>query len=364
MSIETVIPWETPDWDGYVNSHPSATMYHTSAWCRIVAETGRYTPMCLAHTEGGRVRGVLPIMEVRSRLTGNRIGSLPFSDSCCALADDAATADGLIAAARALVDERGVSFYEMRGAPALRDGTENVELAGFSRQTHFAGYHIEMTEDTAAIRRTFSRNAVHRTINQGLKRGVAVRRGGGPGDLGEFYRLYVLNRTRHGIPPQPLRLFERIFELMPEGGGGPEGSDAAPEARLYMAELDGEAVAAIILLRYRHTAYARYQGIDESARRARPIYPLIWATIEDSALSGYTRYDFGRTALDNPGLNDFKRRWGTVRTEIPYFFCPPAEGLSTVGSDSLKYRLFTSAFRRLPPALAVRVGARIFRHFG
>ena len=67
---------------------------------------------------------------------------------------------------------------------------------------------------------------------------------------------------------------------------------------------------------------------------------------------------------DNPGLVQFKQRWGTTQTDMPYYFDPPGEGMSVVKSDSLKYRLFTGAFRRMPPALAIRVGERIFRHFG
>jgi hypothetical protein len=63
-------------------------------------------------------------------------------------------------------------------------------------------------------------------------------------------------------------------------------------------------------------------------------------------------------------LNEFKGRWGTTRVELPYYFDPPSEGLSVVKSGSLKYRLFTTAFRRLPEAWTVRVGERIFRHFG
>jgi len=55
---------------------------------------------------------------------------------------------------------------------------------------------------------------------------------------------------------------------------------------------------------------------------------------------------------------------GTTRVELPYYFDPPAEGLSVVRSDSLKYRLFTTAFRRMPEAWSIAIDRRIFRHFG
>jgi hypothetical protein len=48
---------------------------------------------------------------------------------------------------------------------------------------------------------------------------------------------------------------------------------------------------------------------------------------------------------------------------MPYYF-DPRRRHERRASDSLKYRVFTCAFRRMSPALAVRLGERIFRHFG
>jgi hypothetical protein len=82
-------------------------------------------------------------------------------------------------------------------------------------------------------------------------------------------------------------------------------------------------------------------------------------------LAGDRSYDFGRTAADNPGLNQFKQRWGTTQIDLPYYFDPAHESAaSVVRSDSLKYRLFTTAFGRMPESWSIQIGRRIFRHFG
>lgn len=357
MRVAAVIPWEDPGWDAYVGSHPGGSVYHTSTWCRIVAEVGRYRPTCLAAREGDRLVGVLPAMDIRSPLTGHRMVALPFSDACPPLADDAGAATALLDGAVGACGERGASFLEMRGAPLVRAGDSPApEARGFSRRLHFSDYTIPLTTDIEAIRRRLSRKAVRQTINKGVRLGVTVRRGG-VGDLGEFYRLYTRNRRRHGIPPQPAHLFTTIFERMRGDGSGPEAS-------IYMAEHEGRAVAALVMFRYRGVTYAKFEGVDERARDLQPVYPLFWTTVEEAALAGDHTYDFGRTAADNPGLNDFKRRWGTERQELPYYFHPPREGVSVVKRASLKYRAFTAVFRRLPTPLAVAIGRRIFRHFG
>lgn len=354
MTVLVVEPWTDARWDAYLASHPRATVYHTSAWIRLVCEIGRYPSLCLLHERDGRATGVLPLVAVDSRLTGRRISTLPFSDTCFALADDEEAAIALLVEARAMRARRGASFYEMRGAPALRDGRD-VEPAGFARSSHFANYVVPLAGGTEAVRKSFSRTAVRQTITKGARLGVAVR-AGGPSDLDAFYALYLRLRRRHGIPPQPHSLFEQVLARM--------GPADTPRATLYLAEHERVAIAGLVVFRYAGVTYAKYEGADETRRDLVPLYPLIWRTIEDAIQAGDRLYDFGRTATDNPGLNEFKQRWGTTRVELPYYFDPPREGVSVVRSDSLKYRIFTTAFRRMPASWSIRIGRRIFRHFG
>jgi CelD/BcsL family acetyltransferase involved in cellulose biosynthesis len=352
VSITIVDPWTDAPWDAYVASHPRATVYHTGGWIRIVCETGRYPSLCLLHERAGQVTGVMPLAAVDSTLTGRRISTLPFSDTCFALADDAATAYALLDHAKAIRLERRAKFHEMRGLPALRDGAD-MEAPGYTRSGYFYNFVIPLAGDPEAVRMTFAKTAVRQTISKGIKLGVTVRIGDSS-DLDAFYALYVRNRLRHGIPPQPKQLFSAILER----------PGASTRSMLYLAEHEGNALAALIMLRYNGVTYAKYEGVDETRRELLALYPLLWKTIEDAVRAGDRAYDFGRTAGDDPGLCDFKKRWGTTQTEMPYYFDPPGESVSVVRSDSLKYRVFTGAFRRMSPALAVRLGERIFRHFG
>jgi hypothetical protein len=348
VPVLVVEPWSDARWDAYVASHPRATVYHTSAWVRIVCEIGRYPALCLLHERDGRTTGVMPVVAIDSRLTGKRISTLAFSDACFALADDAEAARALVDEARAMRTRRGAAFYD-----ALAARGTDVAPEAFARSAHFSNYVISLAGDAEAVRKTFSRTAVRQTISKGERLGVVVRAGDAR-DLDAFYALYVMNRRRHGIPPQPRSLFTRILERMAD----------SPRAILYLAEHESKAIAGLIVVRFNGVTYAKYEGVDDTRRDLVPLYPLFWKTIEDAVLAGDRWYDFGRTAADNPGLNEFKQRWGTTRVELPYYFDPPREGVSVVRSDSLKYRLFTAAFRRMPQALSVRIGERIFRHFG
>lgn len=352
MPISVVEPWKDPRWDAYVASHPGATVYHSGGWIRIVCEVGRYPSLCLVREDQGRVSGVLPLVAIDSILTGRRISTLPFSDTCFPLADDAAAAADLLSRAREIRVERRARFHEMRGLPALRDGSD-CGASGYARSGHYYNFVLPLSSDLEAMRATFSQKSVRYSIGKAEKAGVVVT-GGGDEDLGAFYRLYVATRRRHGIPPQPSRLFEHVLGDSRESLG----------ARLWIASHQGAAVAAALTLHHGVTTYLKYEVTDDAHRNLGAVHALLWHSIREAAGTGDRFYDFGRTAADNPGLCEFKRRWGTTQTDLPYYFDPPHEGVSVVKNDSLKYRVFTGAFRHMPAGLAVRLGERIFRHFG
>ena len=352
MSIVIVDPWKDARWDVYVASHPRATVYHTAAWIRIVCETGHYPSLSLLHETDGNVTGVMPLAAVDSAITGRRISTLPFSDMCFPLAENAATATALLDFAQTLRAERRAAFHEMRGLPALRDGSD-TEAVGYAQSGHFYNFVLPLADDPETLRAKFSQKAVRYMINKAEKAGVTVTEGAAA-EVAAFYRLYVSTRRRHGIPPQPQSLFERMLGEARVGLG----------TRLLLAQYEGRAIAAVLTLHHGATTYLKYEVTSDAHRNLGAVHALLWSSIRDAARAGDKCYDFGRTAADNPGLCEFKRRWGTTQIDMPYYFEPPAEGMSVVKSDSLKYRLFTGAFRRMPPALAVKIGERIFRHFG
>jgi FemAB-related protein (PEP-CTERM system-associated) len=350
VPVLVVEPWSDARWDAYVASHPLATAYHASTWIRLVCETGRYPSSCLLCERDGVVAGVLPLVVVDSRLTGRRVSTLPFSDTCFAIADDEESAHALIQEARAIRARRGAAFYEMRGTLAVRDG-ERAPPAGFARSSHFVNYLLPLSRDPEALLATFSKKAVRYMITKG-ERSLTVRRGN-ERDVDAFYRLYVRTRRRHGVPPQPQHFFADMLAAL--------GQSAA----LHVAEHEGRAIAAVLTLHFRDVTYLKYEVVDERQRHLAPIHLLLWETIKGAALAGDRVYDFGRTAVDNTGLNEFKQRWGTTRVDLPYYFDPAHESSTSVArSDSLKYRLFTTAFRRMPESWSIQIGRRIFRHFG
>lgn len=80
---------ETTQWDHFVESHPKGTPYHLSAWLKTLQETYSFVPlMYVVKDTDHNISGIFPFFLIKSLLTGSRIVSLPFSDTCGPLFND------------------------------------------------------------------------------------------------------------------------------------------------------------------------------------------------------------------------------------------------------------------------------------
>jgi lipid II:glycine glycyltransferase (peptidoglycan interpeptide bridge formation enzyme) len=141
------------------------------------------------------------------------------------------------------------------------------------------------------------------------RRGVVLRTGERCHDLAEaFYTLHVGTRRRHGVPVQPRRYFELLWDRVL----------ARDLGLLLLAEVDGEPVAGGVFLAWRGTFIHKYSASDALAwpRHANDL--LLWEALTWAVEHGCTQVDFGRSDLADTGLRDFKRAWGGREEPLVY----------------------------------------------
>jgi hypothetical protein len=188
-------------------------VYHTAVWGRLVRDAGNYESCFLTAREGDQIRGLLPLLFVKSWLTGNRLVSLPFSDVCYPLADSPEVERSLLLKALSISKEKRAGYLEIRGLPAGRDdqypfagrapadcqdpdhpdpesadypAAKLPDSLGFAVEHHFLNYLVPLQEDADKVRMTFSRKSIRQTIGKSIKLGVTVRLGEGQQDVEEL----------------------------------------------------------------------------------------------------------------------------------------------------------------------------------
>ncbi len=112
------------------------------------------------------------------------------------------------------------------------------------------------------------------------RRGVTVR----PGTVEEiplFHRMYAETAARDGFLIRPAAYYKEVWRRFM----------AAGLAEMLLAEVEGEAVAGLILFFCGPTAWYLYGASTEKHRRSMPNHLLQWRAMERAKARGCTRYD-------------------------------------------------------------------------
>ncbi|MGN6781946.1 MAG: lipid II:glycine glycyltransferase FemX [Marmoricola sp.] len=145
-----------------------------------------------------------------------------------------------------------------------------------------------------------------RNIRKAAKAGVTVRVATPESlsaDLAAFHDLYRVTAERDHFTPRPAAYFERMFAAL---SGGPS------EIRLYLADHEGDLVAATIWIRVGAHVWYSYGASSTEKREVRGSNAVQWQMIRDALAGGAEVYDLrGITDTLDPddahvGLIQFK----------------------------------------------------------
>ena len=350
MRGKVVDPLKDNRWDQFVTAHDYGSIYHLSAWKKVIEQTYKYSPLYYVfEDQQGNIRGAMPFFLIRSWLTGARMVSLPFSDTCDPLLDTEADAETMVDCLKRELEDRGASYFQIR---SFKNG-KILEDLNLQKDSYYESFVLRLSMDPLEIQKDFTKSA-RKAIRKAKKSGVNVRVSTAEEDLERFYYLNLRTRKRLGLPSQPYRLFQNIWKYM------------APKklAFLLIAECNGKIIAAGVFFSFKNIMYWKYTGSDVKFLNRRPIDALVWSGIELACKGGYKFFDFGRTSPDNQGLIRFKRKWGMKEIVIPYYYYPKIKGITSIEEKSIRYRLMTGIWRRVPMPLAKIAGGTLYKHLG
>lgn len=332
---------DDPRWRDFAPHAEMAGPFHHPQWMFALAETYGHRPSALVLERDGRVVAGLPLLEVRSRLTGHRLVSLPFTDHCAPLAVDGQAEVLLARHLAAWQAQTGVPL-EVRGAlGGPGSGQVHTRTAGVNHQ-------LELQQDAQSQRAALPA-AVRRAIAKAERAGLVARLGTGRDDVATYYRLHRLTRHRQGVPVQPWRLFDRIWANMVEKDLG----------TVVTVADQGRVVASALFLLWNGVAVYKYGASDPACWHLRPNNLVLWKGIEWAIQRGARIFDFGRSDIDHHGLREFKRRFGADETTLTY---------TTLGPHAPRdgsHRLMGSAaplIRRSPELLNRFLGWALYPH--
>lgn len=343
-SIYTLNPLVDQRWNEFAAHHAGGSVFHQHGWLEALSRTYGYEPLVLTSSPPSRpLEDGVVLCRVSSWITGTRLVSLPFSDHCDPLLDHASNYGEFINWLRAECEKQRYRYVELRPLCGPQ------ELGDLKPADSYYFHELDIRPTLEQIFRGFQKDSIQRKIRRAEREHLFYEAGHSEQLVGEFFRLLMITRKRHRLPPQPRAWFTNLLQCMGES------------IQIRVARVNTRAVAALLTLRHRETVVYKYGCSDEHFHSLGAMPFLFWRLIEDSKASKAEKIDFGRSDLHNHGLNTFKDRFGAKRKLLTYYRYPWTEKAQRATERSSSVQRVVSL---LPDAVMSLAGRVMYRHIG
>src|SRR5262245_31343935 len=270
--VHSLDPLSDRRWRECVDAHPRASIFHTPQWLEALHRTYGYEP--IAYTTSApneNLTGGVVFGAVKSWLTGRRLVSVPFADHCEPLVDTPQDGAAVFDELGRIATHGNWKYIELRPVTVgLVDETRHV--CGAARSYCF--HTLDLRRSAEELFRSLHRTAMQQPIRRAERSGLEYRDASSDEALEQFYRLLILTRRRHRLPPQPREWFRNLIACF------------GNRLSVRMTIRNGQALAAMVLLRHSDKLVYKY-GVSDAATHALGTMPfLFWKTILDAKANG------------------------------------------------------------------------------
>lgn len=344
IHVSMLTPAEVERWDDFVRRCPQATFFHLSAWRDILEGVFKHRSFYLYAERAGDIVAVLPLAEVRSRVFGHALTSLPF----CVYGGIAADVDAgpevfhmLEMRAEALATALGVQHTEYRNLKPVH--------VDWPRQELYVTFRKALLPDVEANMLAIPRKQ-RAMVRKGIKNGLVSHV---DDDIERFFALYADNVLRHGTPALPKTFFERLKAVFGE----------ACEV-LTVTDPAGKPLSSVLSFYFRDEVLPYYAGDDTAARDLAANDFKYWELMRRACERGCKVFDYGRSKVGT-GPYSFKKNWGFEPQPLSYEYrLYKRDSVPQNNPMNPKYRAFIALWKRLPIGVANRLGPHIVRNLG
>ena len=344
MQIQIINPLNYPEWDELLLTNKNYSFFHSSHWARVLSESYQYEPVYFTVVDNGNLSLAIPVMEIKSPLTGTRGVSLPFTDICEPILPKNCEENEVWNALTEYGEKAGWKYLEIRGGN------------GFGRaQQPSSCYHehiLDLSQKLEDIHSHF-RDSNKRNIKKAQNEQVEISVGDSLESVKQFYRLHCMTRKKHGLPPQPYSFFKLLYEYIISKNHG----------TLLLARYHGKTIAGALSLHFGEKATFKYGASNVRFQHLRPNNLILWKTIEFYSKRGITSFHFGRTDLAHMGLRHFKKGWGAEERVINYYrYNLLKKNFTNISSPVDGWH--TSFFHKTPIPILKMIGSILYKHIG
>jgi serine/alanine adding enzyme len=340
-SVTAIGEASASQWDAFVDATSAATIYHRRVWRDIIESVfGHETHYLAARAPSGTISGILPLIRLRSFLFGDFLVGLPYFNYGGVVARSCAARDALLEAAIGLARERNCGHVELRQREPLPPS--------WPARVDKVAMVLTLPESPEELWKSLP-SKVRTDARRPARRGISCEFGGYE-LLPEFYAVFSENMRDLGTPVYPVTFFKAILKALPEN------------ASLVVARHGSRTVAAALLLQYAGGMEIPWASSLRSFNKLGANMFMYGRVLEHAIVSGCRSFDFGRSTIDS-GTYLFKKQWGARPRQLYWnYWLRDGGELPQLRPDNPRFRAAVAVWRRLPLALANRLGPRLIKY--
>jgi len=339
LSIQALSRDLEPAWNEYA-SNRGASIYHDSRWASLIKKVFGHNSHHIVALEEGEVVGIFPLVQLKSRLFGNFMVSMPYFNYGGVIADNAGIMHALLRSAHELSVSQDCSHIEVR--------FDQAQDVGLPVRTDKVAMLLDLPEDPELLWKAIGakrRAQVKRPIREG-----AAFFTGGEELLDEFYSVFSTNMRDLGTPVYSKRLFSEILGAFPSN------------SYIAVVRLNGEPVGAGFLLGHQGQLEIPWASTLRKYNRFGINMYMYWNILAFAIEQEYRVFDFGRSSKD-AGTLKFKKQWGGVEKQLYWYYDMQEDGpLPGLNPANSKYQAAISAWKKMPVALTRIIGPPIVKN--
>jgi serine/alanine adding enzyme len=328
------------NWEQFVLIHPECSLYHNLGWKEIIEKSYGHKCFYLLAKEDEKLKGILPLVLVKSKLFGSSLTSLPFLDSAGVVAEDFKSSQVLLNEAIELGKFYQVDYLELRQIKALEGDMKT--------DTHKITLTLKLNAELEMLWKSLPSERRNR-IRKAQENNLSVEFGDS-NFLSIFYNIWAENMRDLGSPAHSLQFFHNILRVF------------TPFAKVILVKYNQIYIGSAICFFFKNKFSIPWVS---SLREYFDLYPnnlLYWEAMKFAINQNCQVFDFGRSSIGS-GTYTFKMRWGASQEPLFWQFkIYRGKDLTLPLQESLKYRLAISLWKRVPINLTKLIGPKIRKY--
>lgn len=321
-------------WDDYVLRCPESSHCHLSGWRRVIKQAYGHQSYYLWAHEDGEVRGILPLISMRSFFLRRSLVSVPFLDDGGICADTEQV--------RSRLSQEALRLYEGQKADFLDLRHRYINSLNLPLAREKVMMILDLTENPDEMWSRFDaklRNQIRKALKSGLTASWSGKEG-----LDDFYEVFAVNMRDLGSPVHSRNFFASIFE------------EFIDSVKFMLVRKDDRVIGCAVCFFFRGNLIVPWASSLREYFSLCPNNLLYWEMIRWGCENGYRRFDFGRSSRDG-GTYRFKKQWGAK--EEPLHWQSVSRKLRQAAmphADDAKYQWIIRTWSRLPLSFTKFVG--------